>query len=193
MASPCSGRARSADAGRLDRVAAHGLELGADQPRAVGPAELLAEEAALGGAVAVAGCGLLGVGEAEPAALLEAEAELDVLGAGHVRVEGADSLEDVAAVGRVGRDRVGGIGGEGEALPVAEQAGRLALGRGGRRRVLEVAADAADLGVLEGADELGEPLRLDQAVRVDEREISPLLSAMPRLRALETPRLASRR
>ena len=56
-----------ADAGRPDRVAAHRLELGADQARAVGPAELLAEEAELGGAVAVAGGGVLGVGEAAAA------------------------------------------------------------------------------------------------------------------------------
>ena len=133
MPRPRAVRRISRAAGRLDRVAAHGLELGADQPRSVGPAELLAEEAELGGAVAVAGGGVLGVGEAATAALLEAEAELDVLGAGHVRVEVADALEDVAAVGGVRGDRVGGIRGEGEALPVAEQAGRLALGGGGRR------------------------------------------------------------
>ena len=110
------------------------------------------------------------VGEPEAAALLEAEAELDVLGAGHAGVEGADSVEHVAAVGGVRGDRVGRVGGEGEALPVAEHAGGLALGRGGRGRVLEVAGDAADLGVLERADELGEPLGLDHAVGVDEGE-----------------------
>ena len=109
------------------------------RPGAVGPAELLAEEAELGGAVAVAGGRALGVGEAEAASLLEAEAELDVLGAGHVGVEGADAVEDVAAIRGVGGDRVGGVGVEGEALPVAEHAGRLALGRGRGRDVLEVA------------------------------------------------------
>ena len=113
---------------------------------------------------------LLGIGEAAAASLLKAEAELDVLGAGHVGVEGADPLEHVAAVGGVGGDRIGGVRVEGEALPVAEQAGRLALGGGGRRGVLEVAGDAADLGVLEGADELGQPVGLDQAVGVDEGE-----------------------
>jgi hypothetical protein len=87
-----------------------------------------------------------------------------------VGVERADSVEDVAAVRGVRSDRVRGVGGEGEALPVAEHAGGLTLGRGGRGRVLEVAADAADRGVLERADELGEPLGLDQAVRIDERE-----------------------
>ena len=151
-------------------MAAHRLELGADQAGAVGPAELLAEEAELGGAVAVAGGGALGVGEAAAASLLEAEAELDVLGAGHVRVEGADAVDHVAAVGGVGGDRVGGVGVEGEALPVAEQAGGLALGRRRGGDVLEVAGDGADLRVLEGADQLGEPLRLDQAVGVDEGE-----------------------
>ena len=85
-------------------------------------------------------------------------------------VEWPDSVEDVAAVRGVRGDRVGGVGAEGEALPVAEHAGCLALGRGGRGRVPEVAADAADRGVLERADELGEPLGLDQAVGVDERE-----------------------
>ena len=97
MAEAAGGLADLAHPRRLDRVAAHGLELGADQPGAVGPAELLAEEAELGGAVAMAGGGVLGVGETATAALLEAEAELDVLGSGHVRVEVADALEDVAA------------------------------------------------------------------------------------------------
>ena len=151
-------------------MAAHRLELRADQAGAVGPAELLAEEAELGGAVAVAGGGPLRVGEAEAASLLEAKAELDVLGAGHVGVEGADAVDDVAAVGGVGGDRIGGVGVEGEALPVAEQAGGLPLGRRRGGDVLEVAGDCADLGVLEGTDQLGEPLGLDQAVGVDEGE-----------------------
>ena len=169
-AESAGGAADLTEAGRLDRVAAHGLELGADQARSVGPAELLAEETELSGAVAVAGSGVLGVGEAATAALLEAEAELDVLGAGHVRVEVADELHDVAAIGGVRRDRVGGIRGEGEPLPVTEEAGGLALRSGGRRKVPEVAADAADLGVLEGAHELGEPLGFDQAVGIHEGE-----------------------
>ena len=53
-------------------------------------------------------------------------------------------------------------------LPSRRAAWRSAAVVGGS--VLEVAADAADLGVLEGADELGEPLGLDQAVGVDEGE-----------------------
>ena len=53
-------------------------------------------------------------------------------------------------------------------LPSMRAAWRSAAVVGGR--VLEVAADAADLGVLERADELGEPLGLDQAVGVDEGE-----------------------
>ena len=36
--------------------------------------------------------------------------------------------------------------------------------------MLEIAGDAADLGVVEGPDQLGEPLGLDQAVGVDEGE-----------------------
>ena len=110
------------------------------------------------------------VGEAAAASLLEAQAELDVLGAGHVRVEGANAVDHVAAIGGVGGDRVGGVGVEGELLPVAEQARGLALCRRRGGDVLEVAGDGADLRVLEGANQLGQPLGLDQAVGVDEGE-----------------------
>src|SRR5262249_40728423 len=111
----------------------------------------------------------------------------DVLGAGHVGVEGADPVDDLAPVGGVGGDRVGRVGVEGEALPVAEEAGGLALGRGARGCVLEGAGDGADLGGFEWAGEGGAPGGAGCA----RGRMPPLLSAMPRLRAGETPRSGS--
>ena len=194
MPSPRAVRRISRMRGGFDRVAAHRLELGADQAGAVGPAELLAEETELGGAVAVAGGGVLGVGEAATAALLEAEAELDVLGAGHVRVEVADALQDVAAIGGVGGDRVGGIRGEGEPLPVAEQAGGLALARRWSagacwRSPPTLPTSGSSKGRTSSVSHWGSTR---QSASTKAR-ISPVLSAMPRLRALDTPRLGSRR
>ena len=156
-----------AQAGRA-AVAEHRPVLGADQAGAVGPAELLAEEAELGGAVLVAGDRALAEGEAEGTQLVEAEPDLDVLGAGHAGVEAADLIEDGAAESGVGGDRVGRLGGEGELLPAAEQPGGLALGRGAGVGVLQLAADAADLGVGEGLDELPKPVGDGDAVAVDE-------------------------
>ncbi len=165
-----------AQAGRRAGATVERVVLGGDQAGAVGPAELLAEEAALGGAVAVAGDGVLGIGHAQRAALAEAQAQLDVLGAGHAGLEGADGLEDLAAVGGVGGDRVGRVGADGVALPLAEHADGLALGDGGGRQVAQLPGDAADLGVLEGAGELAQPGGVGEAVAVDEGEdVSPAL------------------
>jgi hypothetical protein len=127
--------------------------------------------------VAVADDGAGGVFETAGAPLAEAEAHLDVLGAGHAGVEGAaDLVEDVGAVGGVGGDRVGRIGADGVALPGAEHAGRLALGGGGRGGVEELAGDAADFGVGEGGGEGAEPGGVGDAVTVDEGEdLSPPL------------------
>ena len=127
----------------------------------------------------VADDGMLGVGEAQGAALAEAEAQLDVLGAGHAGVEGADLLEDLAAVGGVGGDRVRGVGVDGVALPLAEHADGLALGERGRGQVAQLAGDAADLGVVEGPGELAQPGGVGEAVAVDEGEdlAPPLVDA----------------
>ena len=174
-------------------MAEDGAVLGADEAGAVGPAELLAEEAELGGAVLVAGDRALAEGDAQRTELTEAEADLDVLGAGHPGVEGTNLIEDGAAEGGVGGDRVGRLRGEGELLPAAGKAGGLALGRGVGVGVLELAADAADLGVGEGLDELrSQSVTATQSPSM-KAMISPRASSMPWLRALETPRRPSRR
>ncbi len=155
----------------VDRVV-----LGGDEAGAVGPADLLAEEAALGRAVAVADHRGRAVSQAQLALLAESQAELDVLGSGHAGVEGADVLEDRSAVRRVGGDRVGRVRVDRVALPCPEHPGGLALGDRVAGGVLELARDAADLGVREGGDELAKPFGRGEAVAVDEREdLSPAL------------------